>query len=62
MRLLAAIVLDLLLFLGSYASLVLLGVDPFIAAFGLLIFAGPLIHLLVARALGITVGGRSRRR
>lgn len=61
MRLLAAIVLDLLLFLGSYASLVLLGADPFVAAFGLLIFAGPFIHLLVARALGITVGGKSSR-
>ncbi len=61
MRLLAAIVLDLLLFLGSYVSLVLLGVGPFIAAFGLLIFAAPLIHLLVARALGITVGGKSPR-
>lgn len=62
MRLLAAIGLDLLLFLGGYASLVLLGVDPFIAAFGVLILAGPFVHLLVARAMGITVVGKSSRR
>ena len=53
MRLFWALALDLLLLSFAFAALVIGGLDPFLSAFGLLIVAAPLVHLVIGRLFGV---------
>ena len=53
MRLFWALVIDLAVLGIAYAALVIMGVDPFLSAFGLLIVAGPLVHWVIGRLMGV---------
>lgn len=53
MRLFWALVIDLAVLGMAYAALVINGVDPFLSAFLLLIVAGPLVHWVIGRLMGL---------